>query len=76
MNSNIVCNYHVDIIFGKFMLKIRINKKNYLPLERMKLKKQLGESRQPWANVCLEPIVFFQKVWKEKFLIFYMKLRK
>ena len=27
----------------------------------------IGESRQPWAGVCLGPIVFFQKVWKEKF---------
>ena len=33
-------------------------------------------SRQPWDGVCLGPIVFFQKVWKEKSWIFYMKLRK
>ena len=31
------------------------------------------ESRQPWTN---RPIVFFQKVWKEKSWIFYMKLNK
>ena len=36
----------------------------------------VGESRQPWAGVCLAPITCFQKVWKEKTWIFYTKLRK
>ena len=36
----------------------------------------IGESRQHWAGVCLGPIVFFQKIWKEKSWTFYMKLRK
>ena len=36
----------------------------------------IGESRQPWVGVCLGAIRFFQKVWKEKSWIFYMKLRK
>ena len=36
---------------------------------------QVGDSRQHWTIVCLGPIVFFQKVWKEKFWIFNMKLR-
>ena len=26
----------------------------------------IGGSRQPWVGVCLVPIVFFQKVCKEK----------
>ena len=36
----------------------------------------LGDSQQPWAGVCLGPIVFFQKVWKEKSWNFYMNLKK
>ena len=33
----------------------------------------IGKSRRPWVCLCLGPIVFFQKVWKEKSWIFYMK---
>ena len=37
---------------------------------------RIGESRQPWAGVCLGPNVFFKKKWKKNSWIFYMKLRK
>ena len=36
----------------------------------------VGKSQQPWAGVCLGPIVSVRKVWKKKSLIFYMKFWK
>ena len=36
----------------------------------------IGESRHPWVGVCLGPIVFFQKVWKQKSWIFLHEVEK
>ena len=55
---------------NKYYLLIRSERFRH---DNFLFEKKVGESRLPWADVCLEPLkVFFQKVREEKSWIFYM----
>ena len=74
--------YQASLIFINTKPKINVGKwftirpdpglfkNNFFVYNNIMHIKNVEESRQPWAGVCLSPIVFFQKVWKEKSWIF------
>ena len=71
-----VVNLRITIDETEYEANIEVSRAS-LSIVRMNLVEYyVRESRQPWAGVCLGSIVFFQKVWKEKSWIFYIKLRK